>query len=320
MLVNLRSISPLVAAVAVVGAGMVDAGPLPSRSTEVQRIATRLVNTADPIFGDPTTVDWATTLNAVKGNVEGLVDRFQAHPFADLTAWWDLQSGYADMIGDDIKQSLAGVAGIWSGDGYAVGLQHLLPQVFETLQSGDAFSAYSMINAEFLYDLLNVTVPFFNRVEFWGSGEFITGALSIPSDELHRLGNVANVYADYMLWAGLANAVLAPNIGAIFQTLQTGQGISELFQAGDTTEALSALFNLPATIANAYLNGYIPPSGGEEGAFTGLLTAGGIFDQLFVTIPQQVADALHASVASAGDAAATIDPLVGLDSLFSVLG
>ena len=312
-------VSPLIAAVAVLGAGLANVEPLRPASVEVQRLATQLVAVSTPSFSDSTTVDWSQMLSAAKGNVDGLWDRFEAHPFADLTAWSHIEGGYADMIKDEIGQSLAGVQGIWSGDGYALGLEHVLPQVADMLHNGDAFGAYSLVNAEFLYDLLNVTAPFFDRVEFWGSGQFIAGASGIPADYLHHMGDAAHVFADYMLWAGLANAVLAPSIGAIFQTIQTADGINDLFRAGDTTGALTALTNLPATVANAFLNGYAAPAGGEEGTFTGLLTAGGIFDQLFVTIPQQVADALNGTAADPGDAAASLDATAGLDGLWALL-
>ncbi|UVO13292.1 hypothetical protein NM962_03875 [Mycobacterium sp. SVM_VP21] len=325
MLATSRSYSLLIAAVAVLGAGTADVEPLRATSVEVQRLMAQLVNDSAPAFSDPSTVDWSETLSAAKDNFNELQARFEAHPFADLSAWSGLQSHYADMVGDEIEQSLAGIKGIWSGDGYALGLEHVLPQVTEMLHNGDAFGAYSLVNAEFLYDLLNITEPFFTRVQFWGSGELIVGASSIPGDLLHRMGDVADVFSDYMLWARLANAVLAPGIGAMFQAVQTGGGINELFQAGDTAVALTALSNLPATVASAFLNGYAPPAGGEEGTFTGLLSAGGIFDQLFVTIPQQIADALNAtaplgSAADAvGDAMATVDPTSGADALWALL-
>ncbi|MEO8816347.1 MAG: hypothetical protein ABI307_07590 [Mycobacterium sp.] len=312
-----RPTATLIAAAAVLSATTLAVNPLAPASAEVQRFATQLVN--DSAL---TTVDWATTLHNASENITALQDRFEANPFPDLNAWSGLQSGYAQMISDEVQESLKGVQGIWSGYGPAVGLENLLPQVTEFLQSGDVASAYSLINVDMLFDAQNITQPFFNHIPH-GTDEFIQGASGITGDMLRHLAAVSDVLGDYSVLKDLAKAATSPAIGALFQASQSGTEINDLFAAGDTAGAMTALNNLPAQVTDALLNGYSPLGGLHQDDFVGLLTQGSLLDQLLVIIPGKVADALGATAGGTDiipDVTTEVDPSAAADAFNALLG
>lgn len=319
MQLTVRPTSTLVAGLAVLGAGVLAVSPLAPAAADVQRLAAHLVNDSAPVDGEaPTTVDWATVMHNATENLNALQDRFDANPFPDLHAWSDLQSGYGQMVGDEVQESLKGIEGIWSGYGPAVGLENLLPQITEFLQSGDVTSAYSLVNVDMLFDMLNITQPFFNHIPH-GTDELIQGASGITGDMLRHLAAVSDVFADYSVWKDLAQAAMSPAIGALFQAMQSTTELSNLFAAGDTTGAMTALTNLPAQVTDALLNGYSPLGGLHQDDFVGLLTQGSLLDQLLVIIPGKVAEALD-DTAGGTDVVPDADPSAAADALSTLLG
>lgn len=302
---TVRATSTLFTAAAVLSAGMLAVHPLAPAAADVQRLATQLVAGSTSTGDDTVTpVDWSTVWHNASANLTALQDRFDANPFPDLHAWSDLQSGYAQMISDEAQESWKGVQGIWSGYGPAVGLENLMPQVTEFLHNGDFASAYSLINVDMLFDMLNITQPWFNHVPH-GTDDFVPGASGITGDMLRNLAAVSDVFADYSTWKDLSKAAMSPMIGAMFQAMQS---------TGDP-------LNAPAQVVDALLNGYSPLGGLHQNDFVGLLTQGSLLDELLVTIPGKIADALNDTAAGTGDvsdvtpdadASAAIDAVGGL--------
>lgn len=302
MQLTVRPASALIAAAAMLSTGMLAVHPPAPVAADVQRLATQLVTDSAP-----TPVDWATVMHNASENLTALQNRFEANPFPDLHAWSDLQSGYTQMIGDEVQESLKGIQGIWSGYGPAVGLENLLPQVQEFLASGDVASAYSLINVDLLFDMLNITQPFFNHIPH-GTDEFVQGASGITGDMLRHLAAVSDVFADYDTWKDLSKAMMSPAIGALFQATQS---------AGDP-------LNAPAAIMDALLNGYSPEGGVHQNDFVGLLTQGSLLDELLVVIPGKVADALNDTATGTDvvtpDITTDADPSAAIDALGGLLG
>lgn len=286
------------AGLAVLGAGLLAVHPAAPTLSEAQQRAVHLAT------------DWTTTVGDAFDNLTALGDRISADPFPIFTELFGNQSAYGEMLGDELQEAWNGLTGIFTGYGPAQGLINLWPAVLDDLQNGEFFEAYSKLNEDFLFDMLNVTQPFFNHTEY-GTGDFIDGASGIPAEMLHNLADVAEVFADYGLWKDLSEALLSPEIGMLFQTFESIGEIGQSFAGGDIADAFTGLANLPAQLADAVLNGYLPPEAGGHDQFAGLLTEGGLFDQLLVQIPQQVAEALGASTGPAGPADLAADLVAG---------
>jgi hypothetical protein len=100
----------------------------------------------------------------------------------------------------------------------------------------------------------------------------------------------------------LGRALLAPQVTAMFQTVEILDAVRAAVVAGDVQTAIGELINAPARIANAFLNGYIPafitdpdspipPGPGQT--FPGLLSSTGTLDFFFRQIPEEIAKALQ---------------------------
>lgn len=258
--------------------------------------------------------------------------------FANLTDPQRIQSTLAALPGFGDRLSTA-------GDGLAVQLQEALtalPGVLELsaglLAQGKFLEAFGEVNLWFLTAGLS---------DFRGS---LLDAFRVPGDFLDSVGlePLARIlgttwmdqYYDPDVIAGklapgegrtgygpgllsrgvignFGRALLAPQVTAIFQTVEIMDRVGTALQASEFETAASELINAPAKITNAFLNGYVPafvgdPDGpfppGPGQSFPGVFSETGPVDFFFRQVPEQIATSLRL------ERPAAPAPVTGLDS------
>ncbi|RRR47982.1 hypothetical protein EHH44_03730 [Mycolicibacter terrae] len=241
-----------------------------------------------PVAGHQPAVQLTGTWDTAADNWANLQEIFAANPDPIGHAVGELTSYYGDVASNSIKDSLAGVEGIWSGLGGAKGLETILPQVMEFLQQGDVTNAYNLLNNEFLFSTLNVFQPLFDHTPHGGTEE-VPGILSMGPDLTRIMANVQDVFlGDFSFWKSGAKYLMEPFIGMQFaladNMTDTGDHVAQ-----DPLDAL--------------LNGYVPwdvPDGSTaedpHAPFIGLLTETGTLYYLFEKLPSMIAEALTANL------------------------
>lgn len=241
-----------------------------------------------PVAGHQPAVQLTGTWDTAADNWANLQEIFAANPDPIGHAVGELTSYYGDVASNSIKDSLAGVEGIWSGLGGAKGLETILPQVMEFLQQGDVTNAYNLINIDMLFNMQNIFQPLFDHTPRNSDIE-VPGILSMGPDLTRIMANVQDVFfGDYDFWKSSAKYLMEPFIGmqyAISDNLtDTGDHVAQ-----DPFDAL--------------LNGYVPwdvPDGSAaedpHAPFIGLLTETGTLYYLFEKLPSMIADAMTANL------------------------
>jgi hypothetical protein len=241
-----------------------------------------------PVAGHQPAVQLTGTWDTAADNWASLQEIFAANPDPLGNAIGELTSYYGDVASNSIKDSLAGVEGIWSGLGGAKGLETILPQVMEFLQQGDTSNAYNLINIDMLFNMQNIFQPLFDHTPR-GSEVEVPGIFSMGPDLTRVMANVQDVFfGDYSFWKESAKYLMEPFIGMQYALADS---------LGDTGD------HVAQDPFDALLNGYVPwdvPAGSEaeepHAAFIGLLTADGTFAYLFDKLPSMIADALTANL------------------------
>lgn len=253
----------LAAGVAVAGAGLLAVAPVVPQG--VQHRAVQLTST------------WDTASD----NLDSLMALISANPDPVGTALGDLFGSYSDVAETSLEGSMAGIEGIWSGLGPAQGLETLLPQISDLIADGNITEAYSQLNTEMLFDMLNVFQPLFNYIPYQETEE-VAGLAGLGATMMRDFANVQDVFADFATWKAMSEALMSPVISATF-------ALTDNFT--DTGD------HVPQDVLDAFLNGYIPwgPAEGSDEthhALVGFLTEGGPIDYFYRELPEEIAAAL----------------------------
>lgn len=112
--------------------------------------------------------------------------------------------------------------------------------------------------------------------------------------------NVRPGWSDFGLLArgrlgNLARALMAPQITAIFRTMEVLDDVNNALQKQDVEKALTTLVDAPAEITNAFFNGYKSPvihPGANDAPFPGLFSARSTLNFFFNEVPNDIANVL----------------------------
>ncbi|CAJ1579558.1 hypothetical protein [[Mycobacterium] wendilense] len=278
------------------------------------------------VWGDTAENTFGTLFTTIPGRVSLLEAVSVANTkLATALSRPDVQAQFAAVLGnvtdpDRITTTLAALPGYaqrFSAAGAGAletfqvalaGLPGVLEQAAAALADGDIVEAFGEINEWFLADILS-----------GGRAEYLD-ALRVPGDFFDSLGiePLARILGTSWMATPLPNgqldgpgllsrgvignfgrALLAPQVTAIFQTLEIVDDAMTALNEGDFETAASSLINAPAKITNAFLNGFKPkfvedgsiPSGPGQN-FPGLFSKDSTFDFFLRQVPEKVAEAL----------------------------
>jgi hypothetical protein len=301
----------IIAGVALIGASLVAVNPMTPSSdlSNVQHRAVKLVDEA-------TWSDVVSTADIYLSNLEA----------GSTTASADLSEAFTALsneFGGQLSTALTGAAsgienslyGGWYGgdDGYVFGLfggtvtdttndsMHgvsetgsTLQEISTALETGQYEAAFSYFDTWSLETSDHTLKSLLNPILDVTSKSTGT-TLSIPVELSQIQTNLLETFGTYTELKNFSDALLSPELGVGFALSQDIQGIATDFSSGDTTDALTALDDLPSDLTNALVNGWDSGSGAEP--FLGLLTdtdaaTGGLLQELLVTLPEQLAGAL----------------------------
>ena len=263
----------LAAGIALAGAGVIAVNPVaPALSMDAHQSAVQLT---------------ATTAE----NFDTLVDLLSG-PSPIGSAIGELFTSYSTVAGSSLEASMAGIQGIWSGHGAALGLENLLPLVSQYLEDGNATEAFNLINKDMLFNMQNVFQPLFDHTPR-GETEEVAGIFGLNSAMLRDFANVQDVFGDYNTWKGMAEAMMSPSISAMY-------ALSDQFT--DTGA------HTPQDVLDAFLNGYVPwdPQDGSDtvhAPLVGFLTEEGPLDYFFRILPEMIANAMTQGLVDDGSVA-----------------
>lgn len=241
------------AGIALVGASVIAATPLAPPPTEMAGAITRASSAAVELTAavDPIAA-WSDLFTRTPESLLALGNLLAENPapiLGQIVANW---SGYGQTLGTALQTA---------GTGLSTYLTTQLPTYLQTfsnqLMSGDIYGAAQTYSGAILGLATGIGFPMLN-------------VLTIPADITQ---NFANVVATL---PGFAGPVVSAGLGALMTltgtTLSAGesaQAVVDAFKSGDPVGVVNALAAMPATIADAVLNGYASPDGG---LYSGLLT------------------------------------------------
>jgi hypothetical protein len=301
----------IIAGVALVGVSLIAVNPI-TPSSDLPNVQHRAVKLVD----EATWSDVVSTADTYLSNLE----TGSTTASADLS---DAFTALSNEFGGQLSTALTGAAsgienslyGGWYGgdDGYVFGLfggtvtdttndsMHgvsetgsTLQEISTALEAGQYEAAFSYFDTWSLETADHTLKSLLNPILDVTSKSGTT--LSIPVELSQIQTNLLETFGNYTELKNLSDALLSPEIGVGFALSQDIQGIATDFSSGDTTDALTALDNLPSDLTNALVNGWDSGGSGVE-PFLGLLTdtnaaTGGLLQELLVTLPEQLAGAL----------------------------
>ncbi|KUH69049.1 hypothetical protein AU184_19520 [Mycolicibacterium novocastrense] len=146
------------------------------------------------------------------------------------------------------------------------------------LSKGEFFEAFSKVNGWFVLRVLGGVRP-------------LIDVFSIPADFVGALPGAEKLPAllDVISEFAVTKAIFEPIIGSIVQSTEIFDATREALAAGNITDAITNLVNLPVLALNALVNGFTPATSPSE--WQGLLDRG-LFTYLAVTLPNQIANAI----------------------------
>lgn len=146
------------------------------------------------------------------------------------------------------------------------------------LSKGEFFEAFSKVNGWFVLRVLGGVRP-------------LIDIFSIPADFVGALPGAEKLPAllDVISEFAVTKAIFEPIIGSIVQSTEIFDATREALAAGNITDAITNLVNLPVLALNALVNGFTPATSPSE--WQGLLDRG-LFTYLAVTLPNQIANAI----------------------------
>lgn len=293
----------LIAGAAVLGAGAMAVTPVTVTPTlpDIQVRAVELSAIVDPI------TQFERSIAATFGNLELLGTNLST---TSLTGLSQILQGSPALLGDFVEAVASGAVNPF-------GTFNALAEVFETygpiISSGNAASSTALQTAfENLPTILQNTVNYlqngefveaFSEVNIWFLVQLLerpfvplVPTLGLPGDIADALGaDTAGNVLDALFTRGgingITKAVLAPALTAILQGAVILDEVRAAYDEGDTAAALTGLATLPVAVANAFVNGFVPPFP-TRSTWPGVLSDGGPIDYFFVDLPRIIGAAL----------------------------
>jgi hypothetical protein len=301
----------MIATVAVVSAAsLIAVNPGGPTLPEVQNRAVQL--TAGELDWSQVVAESETNLQTLEGEA--------ATANSDLSAAFSTEfGGFETQVSGDFGDFETGVqqaiSGGWYGDddGYVFGLfpgsldgpsgietGSTLQEISTALDQGNLFNAFSYFDTFSLEAFDHIVQPLIEPF-LTDTSDSGTTSLPIPGELLQLATNVYDQFFSYDNVVVLGNALLAPELSAVFALTSDLDTIGTDFSSGDYTQGLSDLSNLSSDVTGALLNGFVQvnPVDGDSEPFTGLLNTGSVLYELLVDGPNQLVTALGESAASA---------------------
>ncbi len=323
----------MAAGVAVVGACLIAANPLaPNVAVDIeQRVAADVQHRAVQLTsgGSDVVGAYEDLFNTTANNLQTLVGQAGvAYPTLLGQVGANLQ-GAGNLIGTALKGAQTGLSnsvyGGWYGndDGFVFGLLggtvtnkmgvtesgSTLQEILGSFSQGNAFNAFGYFDEWWLETLDHTSkpllAPFLNEAK---TGMPPTTTLFNSFGQATQ--NVFNTLLTYSNLKNLANGLLSPPLSVIFGLLFDGGKIGGDLASLNFGGALADMAKAPADIAGDLINGFVYPGQFNPTGqpFAGLINNGSLLQQLLVTWPEQLAQALGAptSAAATGGAAASL--------------
>lgn len=333
----------LAAGVAVIGATLIAANPLaPNVAVDIeQRVAADVQHRAVQLTsgGSDVVGAYEDLFNTTANNLQTLVgEAGVAYPTLLKQVGTNV-AGAGNLIGTALKGAQTGMSnsiyGGWYGgdDGYVFGLLggtvthagvtksgSTLQEILGSFSQGNAFNAFGYFDEWWLETLDHTSkpllAPFLNEAK---AGMPPTTTLFNSFGQASQ--NVFNTLLTYANLKQVANGLLSPPLSVIFGLLFDGGKIGGDLAALNFGGALADMAKAPADIAGDLINGFVYPGQFNPTGqpFAGLINNGSLLQQLLVTWPEQLAQALGAptSAAATGGAAASLSS--GLAHVTSLL-
>lgn len=281
----------LLAGVAMVGAGAIAVTPVAPNVSDIQQRAFELTANAK-VTESPAVVYGGLFENGFE-NLTALAGALTANPFPILSQLAENQAGYIGQITEGFLGVPEAYDNFWNGANGSV----LLDEARAALQRGEFAEAYDRLNRFNVYSL-TVLSPI---AEWLFSAEPSTrlpeGRIGIPEQIAQNFTDVvATIFDQGGVVNGTTKSFLGPFIGVNFEIALAAEALVAAVQDGDAAGAVNVLVNTPGTVFNALLNGYVNPACGDDCAasqyFPGLINGTGPIVDLFVRLPNAIADAL----------------------------
>lgn len=281
----------LLAGIAMVGAGAIAVTPVAPNVSEIQQRAFEL--TANAKVTDSPAVVYGDLFENGFENLTALAGTLTANPFPILSQLAENQAGYIGQITEGFLGVPEAFENFWNGANGSV----LLDEARAALQRGEFAEAYDRLNRFNVYSL-TILSPI---AEWLFSAEPSTrlpeGRIGIPEQIAQNFTDVvATIFDQGGVVNGTTKSFLGPFIGVNFEIALAAEALVAAVQDGDAAGAVNVLVNTPGTVFNALLNGYVNPACGDDCAasqyFPGLINGTGPIVDLFVRLPNAIADAL----------------------------
>lgn len=226
-------------------------------------------------------------------NLTTLAGALTVNPFPILSQLAENQAGYLGQISDGFLEVPEAFENFWNGANGSV----LLDEARAALERGEFAEAYDRLNRFNVYSL-TILSPI---AEWLFSAEPSTrlpeGRIGIPEQIAQ---NFTDVVATILDQGGVVNGTtksfLGPFIGVNFEFALAAEALVAAVQDGDAAGAVNVLVNTRGTVFDALLNGYVNPACGDDCAasqyFPGLINNTGPIVDLFVRLPNAIANAL----------------------------
>lgn len=320
----------LVAGAAMVGASLIAVNPVSPALVETEQRAVQLTSGIGDVLSDYENVVGQAVANlqtlgsGAEIAIPGLLDQIGGN-----------LSGYGGLINAGLLGAQTGLQnalfGGWYGgdDGFVFGLfggsvthagvtetGSTLQEILTSLGQGDFYSAFGFYDEWSLEALQHITKPLLSPI-LSTSKAGAAPTPTIPGQFMQALTNVTETVLNYNNLQSFTGALLSPQISVTFGALQDLGKIGGDLSTGNLGGAVTDALKMPANFVGNLLNGYVYPSAlyNPTGkAFTGLLNSGSLLQQLLVTWPTQLAQALGQS-ATPGAAAAVTSGAVQLTAL-----
>jgi hypothetical protein len=155
------------------------------------------------------------------------------------------------------------------------------------LAAGEFVEAYAELDIYFLVNLLEQPArPLFSLLPIPGDI-----AAALPGGE--RLATILDTFLTRGGANGIAKALLVAPITTALALAETLDFAKAAFEEGDAETAANHLINLPATLVNAFVNGYSPDFE-VRSTFPGIFGQGGPVDYFLNILPKTITTALTA--------------------------
>ncbi|WP_018603667.1 hypothetical protein [Mycobacterium sp. 155] len=315
------------ASVAALGASAIAITPVASSPAliEAQQRAVQLAAATDAT-SSPLDA-YGQLFDNTASNITNLADSWALFPA--LGQIGDNQSGYLQTIANMANTVPASFEAFWNrhevdADGNVTkkGGADYLNDFQTALQGNDIGAAYDALNNLVLRGSDNLLMKPVFSVLLSNSNN-----VGVPEQMALDFAAVVGVLANSdTLFKGGFQSLYAPLSGVLFQLSRAAGDVSSSTEDGDPTTALSSLVDLPAVLADTFLNGFdyndgdtIAPWAGllsSRGSCTGSCTPDGPIAAFFQTIPKKIADAIAPEAEAEAATTNNTTALAGLSGLF----